>query len=92
MENNKLYHLKNDFGDYNKIITENEVDEIKKIFADECLQCAKNNLACNDEESINNALCWIDKATKGLFTYDIDYMINELNKEHNWLIDVYVRV
>lgn len=105
-ESKKLYHLKNDFGEYNKIITDEKTDTIRKIFADECMQCAENNIltsACVREystidkikraidESGDNVIYWLNEATKGLFNYDIDTIIEKLNNEHNWLIEVYTK-
>lgn len=86
----KLYHLKNDYNDYNVLTTDTE--KIRKIYVDECLQCIDNNLCENStKKDVDNARKWLYEAMEALFERDINYIVNALNKEHNWLIDTYVK-
>ena len=65
------------------------------IYIDEMAQCVENNISMNiEEDEYKSANGWLYKImmTCGAYsrnTLDINKVIEELNKEHNWLIEVY---
>lgn len=92
--NNKtIYHLHNDYGEYNEYTTDE--NKIIMIYIDEMAQCVENNISMNiEEDEYKSANGWLYKImmTCGAYhrkTLDINKIIEELNKEHNWLIEVY---
>ena len=92
--NNKtIYHLHNDYGEYNEYTTDE--NKIIMIYIDEMAQCVENNISMNiEEDEYKSANGWLYKImmTCGAYsrkTLDINKVIEELNKEHNWLIEVY---
>ena len=88
----RLYHLHNSYGEYNEYTTDE--NKIIMIYIDEISQCIENNISLNIEESeYKSALNWLYKIYNvcGSFsrkTINIDKIIDELNKEHYWLIEV----
>lgn len=83
-----VYHLKNDFNEHNEFTQDKE--KIRKIYIDECLQCASNNICENPtKDEVKSATKWIEECMVALFNYDVDYFIQKLNTEHNWLIETY---
>ena len=92
--NNKtIYHLHNDFNEHNEYTTDE--NRILMIYLDEMAQCVENNISMNiEEDEYKSANGWLYKImmTCGAYsrnTLDINKVIEELNKEHNWLIEVY---
>ena len=92
--NNKtIYHLHNDYGEYNEYTTDK--NRIIMIYIDEMAQCVENNISMNiEEDEYKSANGWLYKIMMTCGAYsrnkiDINKVIEELNKEHNWLIEVY---
>lgn len=92
--NNKtIYHLYNDYGKYNEYTTDE--NKIIMIYIDEMAQCVENNISMNiEEDEYKSAISWLYKIMLTCGEYNrneinIDKIIEELNKEHNWLIEVY---
>lgn len=92
--NNKtIYHLHNDYGEYNEYTTDE--NRIIMIYIDEMAQCVENNISMNiEEDEYKSANGWLYKIMMTCGAYsrnkiDINKVIEELNKEHNWLIEVY---
>lgn len=88
-----IYHLHNDYGEYNEYTTDE--NKIIMIYVDEIAQCIENNIGTNiKEDEYKSALGWLNKIYNvcGRFSrreVDINKIIEELNKEHNWLIEIY---
>ena len=92
--NNKtIYHLHNDFNEHNEYTTDE--NKILMIYIDEMAQCVDNNISLNiEEDEYKSATSWLYKIMLTCGKYnrnelDINEVILELNKEHNWLIEVY---
>ena len=92
--NNKtIYHLHNDFNEHNEYTTDE--NRILMIYLDEMAQCVDNNISLNiEEDEYKSATSWLYKIMLTCGKYNrneinIDEIIKELNKEHNWLIEVY---
>ena len=92
--NNKtIYHLHNDFNEHNEYTTDE--NRILMIYIDEMAQCVDNNISLNiEEDEYKSATSWLYKIMLTCGKYNrneinIDEIITELNKEHNWLIEVY---
>lgn len=92
--NNKtIYHLHNDFNEHNEYTTDE--NRILMIYIDEMAQCVDNNISLNiEEDEYKSATSWLYKIMLTCGEYsrneiNIDEIIEELNKEHNWLIEVY---
>lgn len=92
--NNKtIYHLHNDFNEHNEYTTDE--NRILMIYIDEMAQCVDNNISLNiEEDEYKSATSWLYKIMLTCGKYNrneinIDEIIKELNKEHNWLIEVY---
>ena len=89
----KLYYLKNTYGEYKKYTKEERI--IKEIFIDECNQALQNNIDTkgNIEENMKNILGWsreIENCVCNVYT--IEEIIEKLNKEHNWAIEIYQKI
>ena len=92
-KNNKpLYHLHNDYGEYNEYTTDE--NKIIMIYIDELAQCVENNISMNiEEDEYKNANDWLYKIMMTCGAYsrneiDINKIIEELNREHHWLIEI----
>lgn len=88
-----IYHLHNDYGEYNEYTTDE--NKIIMIYIDEMAQCVENNISMNiEEDEYKSANDWLYKIMMTCGAYsknkiNINKIIEELNKEHNWLIEVY---
>ena len=88
-----IYHLHNNYGEYNEYTTDE--NKIIMIYIDEMAQCVENNISMNiEEDEYKSANDWLYKIMMTCGAYsknkiNINKIIEELNKEHNWLIEVY---
>lgn len=81
-----LYHLKNDFNDHNEFTSDD--NKIRLLFVDECNQALRNNY-----EDIARIQQWSDEIMHAVcHNYDTNTLVHKLNKDHNWKIDIYVKV
>lgn len=95
MEN--LYYLKNTYGEYQEYTK--DTNKIKLIYIDECNQSLRNNIDFNNlldynghKESLQYIEKWSKEIEKCLCNqYTITEIIERLNKEHQWAIEVYER-
>lgn len=92
----KVYHLKNTFNDHDEYTTDE--NKIIMIYIDEMTQCAENNICRNnfEEEEYRNAMGWLNQIMLLCGKYnrdevDINEIIKELNKEHNWSIEIEIK-
>lgn len=92
----KVYHLKNTFNDHDEYTTDE--NKIIMIYIDEMTQCAENNICRNnfEEEEYRNAMGWLNQIMLlcGKFNrneIDINKIIEKLNKEHNWAIEIEIK-
>lgn len=92
----KIYHLKNTFNDHDEYTTDE--NKIIMIYIDEMTQCAENNICRNnfEEEEYRNAMGWLNQIMLlcGKFNrneIDINKIIEKLNKEHNWAIEIEIK-
>ena len=92
----KVYHLKNTYNDHDEYTTDE--NKIIMIYVDEMAQCCENNLTLNnfDKYEYDNAIGWLNqimvlcgKYNKG--EINIDEIIEQLNKEHFWSIEVEIK-
>lgn len=85
----KLYHLKNNYNDYDEFTS--DVEKIRKIYINECLQVLDNNIYENStKKEVENIRFWLYESMKAIYGYNADYFVKELNEKHNWLIETYI--
>lgn len=87
----RLYHLHNDYGEFNEYTTDER--KIIMIYIDEVAQCVENNLGQGEEQK-RYAEQWLEEIMvlcgKTIRNeVNINEIIKKLNAEHNWLIEVY---
>lgn len=92
----KIYHLKNTYNDYDEYTTDE--NKIIMIYIDEMAQCCENNLTLNNfgKYEYDNASGWLNQIMLLCGKYnrgeiDINEIIEQLNKEHFWSIEVYIK-
>jgi hypothetical protein len=91
--NKRLYHLHNSFNEHDEYTT--DINKIVMIYIDEMAQCSENNILSNtDEEHLRYAEKWLEEIKVLCRAYnrnelDIDKIIEKLNKEYYWNIEVY---
>lgn len=92
----KIYHLKNTYNDHDEYTTDE--NKILMIYIDELAQCVDNHLTTNNfgEYEYKNATGWLyeimilcGKYNRG--EININEIIEKLNKEHNWCIEVEIK-
>lgn len=92
----KIYHLKNTYNDHDEYTTDE--NKIIMIYIDEMAQCVDNHLTTNNfgDYEYKNATGWLYEIMKTCGKYNrnqinIDEIINNLNKEHNWCIETCIK-
>lgn len=88
----KVYHLKNTYNEHDEYTTDET--KIIMIYIDEMAQCCENNISMNiEEDEYKSARGWLydimllcGKYNRG--EIDINEIIEQLNKEHFWSIEV----
>lgn len=92
----KVYHLKNTFNDHDEYTTDE--NKIIMIYIDEMTQCAENHLTLNNfgKYEYENASGWLNQIMVLCGKYNrgkinIDEIIEQLNKEHFWSIEVEIK-
>lgn len=92
----KVYHLKNTYNDHDEYTTDE--NKILMIYIDELAQCVDNHLTINNfgEYEYKNATGWLYEIMTLCGKYNrgkinINEIIEKLNKEHNWCIEVEIK-
>jgi hypothetical protein len=88
----KVYHLKNTYNEHDEYTTDET--KIIMIYIDEMAQCCENNISMNiEKDEYESAKGWLydimllcGKYNRG--EIDINEIIEQLNKEHFWSIEV----